>query len=318
MRDYYEREHQPQALREASLYLQRLTSGRYTRVWTPLGEHSLRVDDSAGTSLRVEVLSRGTREQLFLALRLALVSAYARRGVQLPLVLDDVLVNFDVGRAKAAAMVLRDFARQGHQILIFTCHEHIAKLFKNIKAEVRQLPDNAQPHAAALAEQARQARARRTRPESPFEPEPEPEEELEPDADEVEIEPSDPPAAVAEISPPIVPAPGPSPLNPHGPRRSSRAAAPSEPAHGPRQRTPDRTLELVCRGIRRRAGRSSSPTRNVRKIPTRPFRATTPTRHRVRRGRTKFDGKWCVNAPLDVILRTYRADCVAAGIAWSR
>jgi hypothetical protein len=223
VRDYYEREHQPQALREASVFLQRLTSGRYTRVWTPLGEPALRVDDSAGTSLRVEVLSRGTREQLFLALRLALANAYARRGVQLPLVLDDVLVNFDAVRAKAAALVLRDFARQGHQILIFTCHEHIAKIFKNLKADVRQLPDNAGPNAPAPSEQTVR-RARRTRPETPFEPEPEPEEELEPDADEVETEPYEPPAAVAEISAPIVPAPEPSP-----PARTVRADPPEPP-----------------------------------------------------------------------------------------
>ena len=114
------------------MYLQRLTGGRYTRVWTPLGKHCLNVDDAQGASLGVELLSSGAREQLFLALRLALVAAYARRGVVLPLVLDDVLVNFDVVRAKAAAMVLRDFARQGRQVLVFTCHEHISKLFKNI------------------------------------------------------------------------------------------------------------------------------------------------------------------------------------------
>ncbi len=95
VRTYYEREHQPPALREASGYLKRLTGGRYTRVWTPLGENALVVDDQQGQSLRVELLSRGTREQLFLALRLALVGSYARRGVRLPLVLDDVFVNFD-------------------------------------------------------------------------------------------------------------------------------------------------------------------------------------------------------------------------------
>ncbi len=111
-------------MQEASGYLDRLTQGRYRRVWTPLGEHALRVDDAEGNSLPVEVLSRGTREQLFLSLRLALASSYARRGATLPLMLDDVLVNFDAERAKAAAAVLRDFAAAGHQLLIFTCHEH--------------------------------------------------------------------------------------------------------------------------------------------------------------------------------------------------
>jgi uncharacterized protein YhaN len=78
----------------------------------------------------VEVLSRGAREQLFLSLRLSLAAYFARRGAPLPLILDDVLVNFDAERAKAAAQVLRDFAAAGHQMLVFTCHEHIAKLLQ--------------------------------------------------------------------------------------------------------------------------------------------------------------------------------------------
>ena len=145
IRETYEQHRQPETLREASGYLERLTGGRYCRVWTPLGEHSLRVDDAEGRSLQVESLSRGTREQLFLSLRLALASCYARRGAQLPLVLDDVLVNFDADRAKAAVAVLRDFAAAGHQLLVFTCHEHILKLFKSLKTAVGRLPDNSEP-----------------------------------------------------------------------------------------------------------------------------------------------------------------------------
>ena len=76
-------------------------------------------------------------------MRLALASSYARRGAPLPLVLDDVLVNFDADRAKAAAAVLRDFAAAGHQLLVFTCHEHILKLFKSLKVPVSRLPSNA-------------------------------------------------------------------------------------------------------------------------------------------------------------------------------
>jgi len=91
--------------------------------------------------LPVEVLSRGTREAVFLSLRLALAAGYARRGINLPLVLDDVLVNFDADRAGAAARVLRDFAKDGHQLLMFTCHRHIMQMFKGIKVEVRELPN---------------------------------------------------------------------------------------------------------------------------------------------------------------------------------
>ncbi|MCA9271388.1 MAG: hypothetical protein KDA41_23050, partial [Planctomycetales bacterium] len=92
VRHIYETERQPATLSDASGYLERMTDGRYRRVWTPLAEDTLLVDDAQGNSLRVEVLSAGTREQVFLAIRLALVAMYARRGAALPLVLDDVLV----------------------------------------------------------------------------------------------------------------------------------------------------------------------------------------------------------------------------------
>jgi uncharacterized protein YhaN len=142
IRTAYETERQPETLQEASGYFQEMTQGKYRRVWTPVGERVLRVEDSEGQDLAVEVLSRGAREQLFLSLRLALAAHFARRGAALPLILDDVLVNFDMDRARAAAQVLRDFAALGHQMLVFTCHDHIAKLFRGLKAPVCELPSN--------------------------------------------------------------------------------------------------------------------------------------------------------------------------------
>jgi uncharacterized protein YhaN len=145
IKEEYERKGQPETLQEASGYLEQLTGGRYRRVWTPLGENTLLVDDENGQPLDVEVLSRGTREQLFLALRLALVGFYARRGTAMPLVLDDVLVNFDDGRSTRAAEVLRDFGAAGHQLLVFTCHERLAGVFESLGARVRRLPRNSEP-----------------------------------------------------------------------------------------------------------------------------------------------------------------------------
>jgi uncharacterized protein YhaN len=140
VRQTYERDRQPETLAEASGYLERLTEGRYTRVWTPFGESSLCIDDDKRKSLTVDKLSRGTREQVFLALRLALVTAYNRRGAAMPMVLDDVFVNFDNHRAQAAAEVLYDVTRAGHQLLVFTCHEHIKDIFEQLGADVRDLP----------------------------------------------------------------------------------------------------------------------------------------------------------------------------------
>lgn len=153
--EVYENERQPETLREASSFLKSLSDGKYVRVWTPLGKNALRIDNAQGQSLPLEVLSRGTREAVFIALRLALASAYSRRGVNLPLVLDDVLVNFDARRATAAARVLRDFAEMGHQVIMFTCHEHIMKIFYDIGVQVRVLPQQGIAGEARIYEPAR-------------------------------------------------------------------------------------------------------------------------------------------------------------------
>jgi uncharacterized protein YhaN len=175
IRKTYEKERQPETLQEASGYLERMTEGRYARIWTPLDEKVLLVDDAAGKPLTIEVLSQGTREQLFLALRLALVSSYARRGAMLPMILDDVLVNFDTQRARAAAEVLRDFAAADHQLLVFTCHEHILQLFKLLDADVTELPPSGEEPARLSVHRPSAAAPRpkrKMRPES--EPEPQP------------------------------------------------------------------------------------------------------------------------------------------------
>jgi len=208
----YERDQQPATLKEASRYLNQMTEGHYRRVWTPLGENRLIVDDANGNPLSPEVLSRGTREQLFLSLRLALASLYVQRGVRLPLVLDDVLVNFDSTRAKAAAKVLREFAAAGHQVLIFTCHEHMVKMFKSLRVDTRTLPDNsAAVQLTVTPEPEKVEKPKRTRKKAKPKKQPEPVEEPieieEPVAADEELEleplPAEPPVE-APVEEPVV------------------------------------------------------------------------------------------------------------------
>ena len=155
MRADVERTRQPAVLAAAGRYLEQLTGGRYRRVWSPLGERTLLVEDAAGTALAPDALSGGTREQLYLAIRLGLMDHVAEadetaggavidgNGLDLrpPVVLDDVLVNFDQLRTEAALDTLRTFCaeetradgtvRPARQVLFFTCHLHLAHLFES-------------------------------------------------------------------------------------------------------------------------------------------------------------------------------------------
>jgi len=141
----FARDHQPAVLREASRWLGRLTDGRYTSITTSIHEASLQVHDAEGAIWSPDRLSRGTREQVFLALRLALVRDLERHGVHLPVVIDDALVNFDDARARSAARVLVDFVGdepRSRQMLVLTCHEHVARIFAAAGAHVRSLSNS--------------------------------------------------------------------------------------------------------------------------------------------------------------------------------
>ena len=151
VRSKFERTCQPATLALASKYLARLTRGRYVNVWTPLGRRELRIDDDRGNTLSVEQLSGGTREQLFLAVRMATVSELAQQGIELPMIFDDVLVNFDQIRTEAAVDALLDFAAENQQILFFTCHLHLAHLFESRGVEPTWLPGHNLPQAERRA-----------------------------------------------------------------------------------------------------------------------------------------------------------------------
>ncbi|MCH2211379.1 MAG: AAA family ATPase [Fuerstiella sp.] len=140
MRERFEKKNISGTLRMASSYLHRMTSGRYHRIWAPLGEGFLCIDDEYNRTFRVEQLSGGTREQLFLALRFALAREFAERGIELPMVMDDLFVNFDEERSEAALDCLLELGRSGQQILFFTCHQHLAERFRRRNVETLWLP----------------------------------------------------------------------------------------------------------------------------------------------------------------------------------
>lgn len=124
----FERERQPEVLAHASRLFSSVTAEEYTRLLQR--ESGLTVIDRHGRSRLPETLSRGTAEQLYLCIRLGLAAEYARRAAVLPLVMDDVLVNFDPERARAVAEVLCGFA-DDRQVLLFTCHPETAELIKS-------------------------------------------------------------------------------------------------------------------------------------------------------------------------------------------
>jgi uncharacterized protein YhaN len=127
----FERTRQPEVLAEASKMFATVTGGRFRRLSQAEREGEVVIFDGADAPLRIDELSRGTAEQLYVCIRLGLAAEFARRTVSLPLVMDDVLVNFDPSRARAMARVLVDFA-SGRQVLFFTCHPSTRDLLAGV------------------------------------------------------------------------------------------------------------------------------------------------------------------------------------------
>jgi uncharacterized protein YhaN len=135
-RQTFERERQPFVLQRAAEHFTRLTAGNYVRVYHPLEESQLRVETAEGISRLPEALSRGTAEQLYLALRLGFVEDFSRERDPLPLVMDDIFVNFDGPRASRALEVLGEMAGR-HQVLIFTCHAETVERARRLGPQVQ-------------------------------------------------------------------------------------------------------------------------------------------------------------------------------------
>ena len=124
----YERDRQPDVIHRAEEVFSAMTDGRYMRISTPLGEFDPAVFDSSDRPTDNERLSTGTAQQLYLALRLAYIQSLGERAPDLPILMDDILVNFDDDRRARTAKLLMEFAR-GRQVVLFTCHESTADVF---------------------------------------------------------------------------------------------------------------------------------------------------------------------------------------------
>lgn len=135
-------------LRSASAYFGRMTGGAFERlVGDEDGERPvLLAERTDGSRVPVEGLSEGTRDQLYLALRLAALEMRRAAGVDLPVLLDDVLMTSDDRRAGLMLQALADFS-QGGQVIVFTHHRHLLEVARRSVPEERLAVVELQPDA---------------------------------------------------------------------------------------------------------------------------------------------------------------------------
>lgn len=129
MQRFRERSQGPM-LGAASTLFAAMTGGEFERLETEAGDDDapavLQARRRGGRAIGVEAMSEGTRDQLHLALRLAALAQQRARGLLLPMVLDDVLMTSDDGRALRVLQALAEACEgDGGQIIVFTHHLHL-------------------------------------------------------------------------------------------------------------------------------------------------------------------------------------------------
>ncbi len=132
-RKKFERERQPNVINHAKTFFSGITGRRYSGLFAPVGQRTITVTDASGQAKLPTALSRGTREQLYLALRFGLILEFGEHAERLPVVVDEALINFDPERARYAAEAFARLA-ETHQVLVFTCHHFIVDLFESVGA----------------------------------------------------------------------------------------------------------------------------------------------------------------------------------------
>ena len=125
----WEGQSQPGVYARASQLFSLMTDGAWVKVgMSPDG--NLFVRNAVHETLEPRLLSLGACQQLYLSLRIALLECATGVGRAVPVLADDILVNFDESRRKGAVAALAELASR-RQVIIFTCHEEVVELIRS-------------------------------------------------------------------------------------------------------------------------------------------------------------------------------------------
>ncbi|MCV2350209.1 YhaN family protein [Paucibacter sp. Y2R2-4] len=138
--DRYRETKQGPMLSRAGEIFAALTRGSFQRLAldfdvTPLSLQGLRAD---GRLVAIGGMSEGTRDQLFMALRLAALELHLGQDAShaLPFIADDLFINYDDARAEAGLRALADLSERT-QVIFLSHHQHLEGLVRQaVGAEV--------------------------------------------------------------------------------------------------------------------------------------------------------------------------------------
>lgn len=120
-------------LARASRLFGMLTQGSFNRLLVDTADETPRLFGIRSNHAQVPVpgMSEGSRDQLYLALRLAALDMQVDQGQTMPLIADDLFINFDDQRTAAGLQVLGEMSRR-MQVIFLTHHAHLVPLARKV------------------------------------------------------------------------------------------------------------------------------------------------------------------------------------------
>lgn len=132
----YRDAHRSSMLSRASEAFRQITRGAYTGLDTLGGTDTLIGLTAEGGSREAGAMSKGTRFQLYLALRLAGYQEFAKLRPAVPFLADDIMETFDEPRSEEVFRLLAEMGRIG-QTIYFTHHRHLCDMARAVVPGVR-------------------------------------------------------------------------------------------------------------------------------------------------------------------------------------
>jgi uncharacterized protein YhaN len=134
----YRDQHRSSMMMRASQAFQTISRGAYTGLATQTekDQEILVALDADGGSKIASDLSKGTRFQLYLALRVAGYHEFARTRKAVPFIADDIMETFDDFRAEEAFRLFMDMAGTG-QVIYLTHHAHLCAIAQRICPSIK-------------------------------------------------------------------------------------------------------------------------------------------------------------------------------------
>lgn len=127
--DRYRQDKQGPMLAKASAIFAELTQGSFERLVVDFDKHPMVLEGRRSDSKHVGIsgMSDGTRDQLYLALRLAALEIRLEEASKLPFIADDLFINYDDARSAAGLRAMASLAKQT-QVIFLTHHHHMETL----------------------------------------------------------------------------------------------------------------------------------------------------------------------------------------------